>query len=103
MVIKRHPSSQALCLGSTTCDGGTKKVVDARHKAWHDGVKWRGTPGGGAGSCLDHRQPATIGRNPEHSRRSTKPKPDTCGLVPGIHDFLCSSTASRGSQAQGLG
>src|SRR5579872_2470273 len=25
------------------------------------------------------------------------------GLVPGIHDFLGASTASRGSQAQGLG
>src|SRR5579872_2044181 len=41
-----NSSSQALCLGSTACGAGTKKVVDARHKAWHDGetAKHRETP-----------------------------------------------------------
>src|SRR5579872_3972114 len=95
-----NSSSQALCLGSTACDGGTKEVVDARHKAWHDGetAKHRETPTRFHISVIvTSRQSAksqgirTIGKN-------RAGHPWACPWYPRLS---CSTKASRGCSAQG--
>src|SRR5579872_5391100 len=58
-----NSSSQALCLGSTTCADGTKKVVDARHKAWHDGGADEASRNTNMISCLGHCHRSLIGKN----------------------------------------